>query len=547
MNNLNDIFFSPAENTGMTYEDILEDVQRYFSENHASAIAGTGDSDPERASAVLKELMAQYLVKRKYSLQGLTTEGLCSRLYEDMAGYSFLKKWIYAPDVEEVNINAYNDIEVIMSNGRSVKIPDRFSSPQHAIDVVRRMLNACGMVIDDTMPSVIGFLDRNIRISVDKTPIVDADVGINASIRIVNQQTVSEEKLLESGSATAEMLHFLTACIRYGVSVCIAGSTGSGKTTIMAWLLSNVPDNRRLITIEEGSREFDLVKRDADGNILNSVVHLLTRPHENPSMNINQDFLLERVLRKHPDVIGVGEMRSAAESLSAAESSRTGHTVVTTIHSNSCSSTYRRMMTLAKRKYAMDDSILMQIMVEAYPVVVFTKQLEDRSRKIMEIIEGEDYRDGELVYRSLYKYHVEDNVTDEDGKTHVVGSHYKIEDMSDALQKRLLDNGIPHKELQEFFHVGSASRKASGKKSAGKKSRTAPSKGTAQNAIAADTEIKPDRTNSAEAELETYISEKCIPEKTVVAEAGPITSEIPTDETIKTQPPVTKNHRKETD
>ena len=177
-----------------------------------------------------------------------------------------------------------------------------------------------------TMPSVIGFLDKNVRISVDKTPIVDPEVGINASIRIVNQQTVSAQKLLDSGSATAEMLHFLTACIRYGVSVCIAGATGSGKTTIMAWLLSQVPDNRRLITIEEGSREFDLVKRDENGNILNSVVHLLTRPSENPSLNINQDFLLERVLRKHPDVIGVGEMRSAAESLSAAESSRTGHT-----------------------------------------------------------------------------------------------------------------------------------------------------------------------------------------------------------------------------
>ena len=64
---------------------------------------------------------------------------------------------------------------------------------------------------------------------------------------------------------------------------------------------------------------------------LNSVVHLLTRPSENPALNINQDFLLERGLRKHPDVIGVGEMRSAAESLSAAESSRTGHTVCTTI------------------------------------------------------------------------------------------------------------------------------------------------------------------------------------------------------------------------
>lgn len=450
MNNLNDIFFTPVSNDGITYEQILEDVQRYFSENHASTIASAGESDSERASALLKELMIQYLVKRKYTLDGMSTEDLCAKLYEDMAGYSFLKKWIYRPGVEEVNINAYNDIEVIMSSGRSVKIPDRFSSPQHAIDVVRRMLNACGMVIDDTMPSVLGFLDKNIRISVDKTPIVDPEVGVNASIRIVNQQTVSEEKLLESGSATAEMLHFLTACIRYGVSVCIAGSTGSGKTTVMAWLLSNVPNNRRLITIEEGSREFDLVKRDENGNILNSVVHLLTRPHENTSMNINQDFLLERVLRKHPDVIGIGEMRSAAESLSAAESSRTGHTVCTTIHSNSCESTYRRMMTLAKRKYNMDDSILMQIMVEAYPVVVFTKQLEDRSRKIMEIIEGEDYQDGHLLYRSLYKYEVVDNITGTDGNTRVVGRHRKMGHISDTLRKRLLDNGISHKELEEF-------------------------------------------------------------------------------------------------
>ena len=441
MSNLNDIFFTPAANQELTYDQVLEDVQRYFAENHASTIAEAGEGNAERATSLLKELMEHYIVKRKYALDGLSTKELCSKLYEDMAGYSFLKKWIYKPGVEEV----------IESSGRSIKIPDKFSSPQHAIDVIRRMLNACGMVIDDTMPSIVGFLDKNIRISVDKTPIVDADVGVNASIRIVNQQTVSEEKLLNSGSATAEMLHFLTACIRYGVSVCIAGSTGSGKTTIMAWLLSNVPNNRRLITIEEGSREFDLVKRDAQGNILNSVVHLLTRPSENPALNINQDFLLERVLRKHPDVIGVGEMRSAAESLSAAESSRTGHTVCTTIHSNSCNSTYRRMMTLAKRKYNMDDSILMQIMVEAYPIIVFTKQLEDRSRKIMEIIEGEDYQDGRLIAHSLYKYEVEDNVTDDRGETRVVGHHKKIGLISDSLKKRLLDNGISNKELEEFM------------------------------------------------------------------------------------------------
>ena len=242
MNNLNDIFFAPTASEELSYEQILEDVQRYFAENHAVAIAGEGDKGGE----LLQELMTQYLVKRPVHCRGPVHRRMVERLYEDMAGYSFLKKWIYlTPGVEEVNINAYNDIEVIMNSGRSVKIPEKFSSPQHAIDVVRRMLSSCGMILDDTMPSVVGYLDKNIRISVDKTPIVDPDVGLNASIRIVNQQTVSKEKLLESGSATSEMLEFLTACIRYGVSVCIAGSTGSGKTTIMAWLLSQVPNNRR--------------------------------------------------------------------------------------------------------------------------------------------------------------------------------------------------------------------------------------------------------------------------------------------------------------
>ena len=95
MNNLNDIFFAPTENSALTYEHVLEDVQRYFSENHASTIAGAGENDSQRAVTVLKELMVQYLVKRKYTIKGLTAKQLCARLYEDMAGYSFLKKCIY--------------------------------------------------------------------------------------------------------------------------------------------------------------------------------------------------------------------------------------------------------------------------------------------------------------------------------------------------------------------------------------------------------------------------------------------------------------------
>lgn len=447
-NVLNQVFFTSTGHKEWTYGEILEDVKKYCTTHHADKL--TAEKHPEEARKLLREFILQYIHNCSYQLPDMTTEELCESIYDDMAGISFLKKWIYKSGVEEVNVNAYDDIEVIMSGGHSIKIPDRFQSPQHAIDVMRRLLSTCGMVIDDTMPSVIGYLDKNIRISVDKSPIVDPEVGINASIRIVNQQTVSREKLLRSGAATEDILAFLTCCIRYGVSVCIAGSTGSGKTTIMSWLLSMVPDNRRLITIEEGSREFDLIKRDADGHAINSVVHLLTRPHENPALNIDQDFLLERVLRKHPDVIGVGEMRSASEALSVAESSRTGHTVVTTIHSNSAVSTYRRMMTLARRKYDMDDEVLMQIMVEAYPVIVFTKQLEDGSRRIMQIIEGEDYIDGQLIYRTLFQYEITDNFSDAAGNASVIGNHKKLSGISDSLCHRMLDNGIPAASLYRF-------------------------------------------------------------------------------------------------
>ena len=129
MNNLNDIFFAPAANQDLTYDQVLEDVQRYFAENHASTIAEAGEGNAERATTLLKELMVQYIVKRKYAIEGLTTEELCEKLYEDMAGYSFLKKWIYKPGIEEVNINAYNDIEVIEAGGRSIKIPDKVFLP----------------------------------------------------------------------------------------------------------------------------------------------------------------------------------------------------------------------------------------------------------------------------------------------------------------------------------------------------------------------------------------------------------------------------------
>ena len=150
MDSLNDMFFTSTASESLSYDQILEDVQKYCTEKHSDKLSTEGNQ--EEARKLLREFIFQYVVSRSYRMEGMTTEELCDSLYEDMAGISFLKKWIYKPGIEEVNINAFDDIEVIMSGGRSMKIPDRFQSPQHAIDVTRRLLNTCGMVIDDTMP-----------------------------------------------------------------------------------------------------------------------------------------------------------------------------------------------------------------------------------------------------------------------------------------------------------------------------------------------------------------------------------------------------------
>ena len=86
-----------------------------------------------------------------------------------------------------------------------------------------------GMVLDNASPAVLGHLSKNIRIAVLKTPLVDEDVGIAASIRIVNPQSLKKENFVDGGTATGEMLDFLAECSRYGISICVAGSNQFGK------------------------------------------------------------------------------------------------------------------------------------------------------------------------------------------------------------------------------------------------------------------------------------------------------------------------------
>ncbi|CAK7051903.1 MAG: hypothetical protein BACD_02524 [Bacteroides rodentium] len=439
-----DLFFA-AEDSSRDFTSVLREVQAYLSKEYSSLVTGDGS---EEVKAQIRRFAGKYILDHRIAVEGMTTDELIDGIYSEMAEFGFLTKYIYGEGIEEIDVNAWDDVEVQYSGGVTKKLAEHFDSPEHAINVVRRMLHISGMVLDDASPSVLGHLSKNIRIAVLKSPIVDEDVGVAASIRIVNPQSMKKEDFVKGGTATDQMLDFLSECIRYGISVCVAGATSSGKTTLLGWLLTTIPDSKRIYSIENGSRELALVRRDADGRVKNSVIHTLTRDSENERQRVDQIALLDMALRFNPDVIVVGEMRGP-EANAAQEAARTGVAVVTTIHSMSCDATYRRMVSLCKRAVDMSDETLMGFVTEAYPIVAFCKQLENKDRRLMEIMECEIQPDGTRNFRPLFQYQITENRV-EDGKFIVTGQHWQVNPISESLARRLMENGMPQDLLEKL-------------------------------------------------------------------------------------------------
>ena len=440
-----DVFFASRENHA--FGDVLSQVQGYLSGQYASLITDTDSGEDTKEQ--MKRLITRYLQDNRLAVEGMTNTELVDALYTEMAEYGFLTKYIFGEGIEEIDINSWRDIEVQYSDGRNEKLEEHFDSPEHAANVVRRMIQSSGKVLDNASPVLTSRLAKNIRVAVIKSPVLDEDAGVAASIRIVNPRNLAKEDFVESGTATDEMLDFLSVCLRYGVSICVAGATSSGKTTIAGWLLSTIPDNKRIFTIEDGSRELQLI-REKDGKVTNSVIHTQTRDSENERQRIDQIALLDIALRFNPDIICVGEMRGP-EANAAQEAARVGVAVLTTIHSNSSEGTYRRMVSLCKRAVDTPDDTLMQYVTEAYPIIVYCRQLENKQRRITNISECEILPDGSRHLRKLYEYRITENRLEGDHFI-VEGEHLICDEMSEGLQKRFIENGMPRSMLGQFLH-----------------------------------------------------------------------------------------------
>ena len=437
---------------------LLQMVQEYISQNYAAAL-----SDRSKLGQ-LRTYIDKYLNDTGRTVDGLSRDELSRKLYSEMAEYSILTPYLGKDSIEEINVNGWDDICVTYTSGFMLKLNEHFYSPQHAVDIVKRLLHHSGMIIDNATPMAQGHLPGNTRITALKEPVVDPDRGIAVSIRLLHPSKVTREQIVLKETGTQKMIDFLCMCLRYGVSFVVAGATSSGKTTLLNALLTSVPNNKRIFTIESGSRELSLVK-SKKGRIVNNVVHTLSRPSDNPAYDITQEDLVVASLRFNPDIVVVGEMRDT-EAYSAVEASLTGHTVVSTVHASAADAAHTRLALLCQKRFPINFQTSLMQAGQAFPIVVYAHKLEDNSRKIMDISECVILPNGEREYHTLFRYRITKNEI-VNGKYHIEGVFEQPEYMSDHLKAKLMQFGVPEELLRQYLKPKAAKAPKAPKKKVG--------------------------------------------------------------------------------
>lgn len=433
------------------YQKLLESVRSVIAEKHSKELSSAlGDAE---AAKTLKTLILKYCVSNLAGKE-FEQDKLVEKIYQDMAGLGILTEFLYDPDVEEINVNGYNMVEVNYPDRvRYLYDKEAFQTPAAALDIVKRMVRMGGMILDAQTPRVDSYTGDGTRISAMIPPVVPQERGVIASIRRQNKSEITRKQLLTSGSASPDMLDFLTLCLCNGISVGLAGSTGSGKTTDQAFLLNeyirrNDDYNNRVFIIED-SRELNLTDYDEENGRPARVLYSVTKEPPNP---ISMLDLIVSSLRFHPSLIVPAEVRDAA-AYQAAVAGQTGHTILTAFHADSAADAYRRLVSMCHlAQTGLSDELLLEMCAGAWPIMVFKKQLKDNTRKYMEIFEATGVESGRLRGRMLYRFVIQG--TERDGHGRVVkvhGSHERVGAISPELFCRLRDNGAPEAELRRLF------------------------------------------------------------------------------------------------
>ena len=326
-------------------------------------------------------------------------------IFNSLRKLDILQELVDDKDVTEIMVNGPNEI-FYEKAGRIYEFNGHFSSEEKLEDVIQQIVGRHNRVVNQASPIVDTRLSDGSRVNIVLNPI---SIGGSAvSIRKFPEHPMSMEKLIDIESISPEAAGVLQILTPAKYNIFISGGTGSGKTTFLNALSQYIPDDERIITIED-SAELQLVGAK-------NIVRLETRNSNTDGVTpITIRDLIRTALRMRPDRIIVGECRGA-EALDMLQAMNTGHDgSLSTGHANSPADAISRIevMTLMGAEEMPLKAIRQQV-ASGIDIIVQLGRLRDKSRRVLEISEIDSFTDGEIMLNSLY--HFEESGVDEDGR-----------------------------------------------------------------------------------------------------------------------------------
>ena len=429
-------------------QTLKDKIADYLTENHSTELKGSMFDINVRSN--LQPIILSYIRREKAIIVGFDSdEELAEYMLNEIAGLGPIDELIFkVPGISEIWVNGENPItkEVDVyyeKKGKKFKETTiSFRDKEHAYEIANKIARNGSQSFGSSMPMAnVRYPDG--RVNLVRGPIATGDGGPYISFRLFPKDTFLPEDLLRYGSISEDMYVMIKAAFKYGLNILFVGPTGSGKTTLMTACCSFIPDDQRILLMED-TEEMRLRHKFPNKHIITEECKFNTQDEHR---HFDLSRLTTNALRQKPDYMLYGEVRDKA-AYDMLNGANTGHIVTSTLHARSAPRAVQRLINMVlEHGSKMSTDAIGKWVAESIDIIIFQKLYKDNKRRVKEIIELQDYKNGEPIYNTLFKFVVEGK--NEDGT--LKGNHYKTGIISEELVDHMIDGGIEKEELAQLL------------------------------------------------------------------------------------------------
>ena len=330
-----------------------------------------------------------------YDLSNLARSHIYTLIENEINGYGPITELLEDGNITEIMVNGPNEVYIEL-NGKVMKDESiSFINEEHILRTIQRMIQPLGRTIDATNPMVDSRLPDGSRINAVIPPL--SLKGPVLTIRKFRKNMTDIEDYLRSGTLTPYMARFLEACVKADLNIIVSGGTGAGKTTLLNILSSFIPENQRIITIEDAA-ELKL----GQTHVISLETRTVNYEHQG---EVTIRDLVRNSLRMRPDRIVVGEVRGK-EAFDMLQAMNTGHDgSLTTMHANSPIDSLNRLESMVLMAgLDLPVAAIREYIYNAIDLVVHIERLSDGRRKITAISELTEIKNGTIKLQEIFAF-----------------------------------------------------------------------------------------------------------------------------------------------